>query len=33
MVTFKDYPPRMKPGSFTLGDAVEKIQSQAGGSH
>jgi len=33
MATFKDYPPRMKPGSFTLGDAVEKIQSQAGGSH
>jgi len=33
MATFKEYPPRMKPGSFTLGDAVEKIQSQAGGSH
>ncbi len=33
MATFKEFPPRMKPGSFTLGDAVKKIQSQAGGSH
>ncbi|NOR79602.1 MAG: arylsulfatase, partial [Methyloprofundus sp.] len=32
MATFKEYPPRMKAASFTLGDAVEVIQNQ-GGSH
>ncbi|BCG63053.1 MAG: arylsulfatase [Methyloprofundus sp.] len=32
METFKEYPPRMKAGSFTLGDAVKVIQTQ-GGSH
>ena len=31
MGTFKKYPPRMKAASFTLGDAVERIQNQ--GSH
>ncbi|RLA25831.1 MAG: arylsulfatase [Gammaproteobacteria bacterium] len=32
MATFKEYPPRMKAASFTLGDAVEVIKNQ-GGSH
>ncbi|NOQ15785.1 MAG: sulfatase-like hydrolase/transferase [Methyloprofundus sp.] len=32
MATFKEYPPRMKAASFTLGDAVKVIQTQ-GGSH
>ena len=27
LTTFKDYPPRMKPGSFTIGDALEKLQT------
>jgi len=29
--TFKEYPPRQKPGSFTIGDAKDKIFSQIGG--
>ncbi|OUS35663.1 arylsulfatase [Rhodobacterales bacterium 56_14_T64] len=29
--TFKEYPPRQKPGSFTIGDAKDKIFSQMGG--
>ena len=29
--TFKEYPPRQKPGSFTIGDAKDKILSQVGG--
>jgi len=32
MATFKEYPPRMKAASFTLGDAVEVIKTQ-GGAH
>ena len=27
--TLKDFPPRMKPGSFSLGDAMDKIQTGA----
>jgi hypothetical protein len=23
--TFKDFPPRQKPGSFSIGDAMEKL--------
>jgi len=26
MARLKEYPPRMKPGSFTLGDVVEKYK-------
>jgi arylsulfatase len=25
--TFKEFPPRQKPGSFSVGDALEKIQA------
>jgi len=31
LATFEKYPPRQKPGSFTIGDAKEKILSQVGG--
>ena len=30
MATFKEFPPRMKADSFTLGDAIEVIEEQAG---
>ena len=30
--TFKEYPPRQKPGSFNLGDAMEQLESGAAGS-
>ncbi len=30
MATFREFPPRMKADSFTLGDAVETIEEQAG---
>jgi len=26
LATFKEYPPRQKAGSFTLGDALEKLE-------
>jgi arylsulfatase len=26
LATFKDYPPRMKAGAFTIGDALEKLK-------
>ena len=26
LVTFKEYPPRQKPGTFALGDALEALQ-------
>jgi arylsulfatase len=26
VATFKDYPPRQKPSSFTIGDALKKLQ-------
>lgn len=29
--TFEEFPPRQKPGSFTIGDAKDKIFSQIGG--
>ena len=29
--TFKEYPPRMKPASFTIDQVMEKMQSAAGG--
>jgi len=29
LVTFEDYPPRMKAASFTIGDALEKLQPTA----
>jgi hypothetical protein len=25
--TLKDFPPRQKPGSFSVGDALEKLQN------
>ena len=25
--TFKDFPPRQKPGSFSVGDALDKLMS------
>jgi len=31
LATFEKYPPRQKPGSFTIGDAKDKILSQVGG--
>jgi len=27
LVTFKDYPPRMKAASFTIDQALEKLQA------
>lgn len=30
LTTFEEYPPRQKPGSFTIGDAKDKIFSQIG---
>ena len=30
LATFEEFPPRQKPGSFTIGDAKEKIFSQIG---
>ncbi len=30
LATFEEFPPRQKPGSFTIGDAKEKIFSQVG---
>ncbi|MCH7914686.1 MAG: arylsulfatase, partial [Deltaproteobacteria bacterium] len=32
LATFKDYPPRQKPASFSLAKVLEKLQS-GGGSH
>lgn len=29
LTTFKDFPPRSKPASFSVSDAMEKIQAQA----
>jgi len=29
--SFKEFPPRQKPGSFNLGDALEKLTGQGGG--
>ncbi|HRZ02222.1 MAG TPA: arylsulfatase [Burkholderiaceae bacterium] len=31
--SFKDFPPRQKPGSFNLGDAMEKLSKPASGSN
>jgi arylsulfatase A-like enzyme len=31
--TFKDFPPRQKPGSFSVGDAMEKLTSGSSGSN
>ena len=31
LATFEKFPPRQKPGSFTIGDAKDKILSQVGG--
>ncbi len=31
LATFEQFPPRQKPGSFTIGDAKDKILSQVGG--
>jgi arylsulfatase len=31
--SFKDFPPRQKPGSFTLDDALEKIAQVSSGAH
>jgi arylsulfatase len=31
LATFEEFPPRQKPGSFTIGDAKDKILSQVGG--
>ncbi|MGA9252623.1 MAG: sulfatase-like hydrolase/transferase, partial [Roseobacter sp.] len=32
LATFQEYPPRQKPGSFTIGDAAEMITEGAAGS-
>jgi hypothetical protein len=32
LATFKEYPPRQKPGSFTIGDAAEMIEAGASGA-
>ncbi len=29
--TFKDYPPRQKPVSFSVGDALEQLQTASRG--
>jgi arylsulfatase len=29
--TFKEYPPRQKPGSFGVGDALEQLQTASQG--
>ena len=29
--SFKEFPPRQKPGSFNLGDAMEKLTKNVGG--
>ena len=30
--TFNDFPPRQKPGSFSVGDALAKLQTGASGA-
>ncbi|WP_302661602.1 hypothetical protein [Sulfitobacter sp. SK012] len=30
LATFEEFPPRQKPGTFTIGDAKDKIFSQVG---
>jgi arylsulfatase len=30
IATFKDFPPRQKPGSFSVGDAMEKLTATNG---
>jgi hypothetical protein len=30
--TFQEFPPRQKPGSFTIGDAAEMIEAGASGA-
>jgi hypothetical protein len=30
LATFKDYPPRAKAASFTIGDALEKLENSNG---
>ena len=31
--TFKEFPPRQKPGSFSVGDAMEKLDGRPDGSN
>ena len=31
--TLKDFPPRQKPGSFSVGDAIEKLQNAQQGDN
>ena len=31
--SFKEFPPRQKPGSFSLGDAMDKIMQGTGGKN
>jgi arylsulfatase len=31
--SFRDFPPRQKPGSFNLGDAMEKLSKPASGTN
>ena len=31
--TFEEYPPRMKPGSFTIDKVMEKMKAAAGGDN
>jgi arylsulfatase len=33
LTSFKDFPPRQKPGSFSIGDAMEKLSKPAPGSN
>jgi len=30
LASFKDFPPRQKPGTFSIGDAMEKLSRPTG---
>ena len=32
LATYREYPPRQKPGSFSLNEVLEKLQDHGGGS-
>jgi len=32
LATFPEYPPRQKPGSFSVEQAIEKMMNQKGGN-
>ncbi len=33
LLTLKDFPPRQKPGSFSVGDALDKLTNAQGGDN